>query len=452
MKRIVIFSLLCIGLFSGCASLRKSELGEVSAVIEDRTGFEVKRDEKEHTKESASVGPLVAEKMSMESAVQTALLNNPEVQALYEELGIAKADLAQAALFKNPTFEGHARTPDHGGETNVELVFLQDFMDILLMPFRRRAAGSEFERAKLVVMDVLISLVSEVKTAYYEAQAAEKVKQMHAVVLEAAEASRDLAERMSQAGNLNATGLGLQRSARHEAQINYLESESDARLAREPLNRLLGLRDEDAEKWEVSGELPELPPADPDFEGLKGIALENRLDYVAIAEHSQTLKRKLLATRLGIIPGAEVGFNTERESDGSRVTGLMWTVEAPVFDWKQAESARTKAEIRQNRYKLSGFEVLVLSEVREAYEKMKTARLKAEKYKNDLIPVRLQLIEDLQKHYNYMLVGVFQLLEAKRETLEAEKEYVRTIKDYWVAHSELERAVGGKLPIGGNHE
>lgn len=441
-----LFGLISIfGFLSGCASLRGGDYRDVYEPVEKRTGLQFEKPslKKDH---SEIISNLLVADLTIDNAIQVSLINNADLQALYQELGIAKADLLQASLFKNPRLEGHARIPNEDGNVNTEFLVIQDVMSILLMPLQRRVASSEFEEAKLRTSDAMISLLAEVKTAYYEAQAAERLKQMHATVLEAAEASAEFAERMSQAGNLNAPGLGLQRSALHEAQINYLESESDARLAREPLNRLLGLRDETAEKWKVKGDLSEPPPIDPDFEELSGIALENRLDYAAIKKHSQTLKRKLLAARLGIIPEAEAGFNTEREPDGDRVTGPMWAVEAPVFDWKQAESARTKAEIRQNRYKLSGFEVLILSEVRETYEKMNTSRLKAEKYKNDLIPIRHQLIEDLQKHYNYMLVGVFQLLEAKRETLEAEKEYVRTIKDYWVARAMLERAVGGKLP------
>lgn len=441
-----LFGLILIpGFLSGCASLRSGDYRDIYEPVEERTGLQLEKPslKKDH---SEVISNLLDADLTIDNALQVSLINNADLQALYQELGIAKADLLQESLFKNPRLEGHARTPNTEGKTNVEFLVIQNVMGILLMPLRRRVAASEFEEAKLRTSDAMISLLAEVKTAYYEVQAAEKVKQMHAAVLEAAEASREFSERMSQAGNLSAPQLGLQRSALHEAKINYLESESEARLAREPLNRLLGLRDENAEKWKVSRDLSEPPPIDPDFKELSGIALENRLDYAAIKKHSQTLKRKLLATRLGIIPEAEAGFNTEREPDGDRVTGPMWAVEAPVFDWKQAESARTKAEIHQNRYRLSGFEVLILSEVRETYEKMNTSRLKAEKYKNDLIPVRLQLVEDLQKHYNYMLVGVFQLLEAKRETLEAEKEYVRTIKDYWVARSLLERAVGGKLP------
>jgi cobalt-zinc-cadmium efflux system outer membrane protein len=42
-----------------------------------------------------------------------------------------------------------------------------------------------------------------------------------------------------------------------------------------------------------------------------------------------------------------------------------------------------------------------------------------------------------------MLVGVYDLLQAKRLEIEAEKATIETWKDYWLARVELERALGG---------
>jgi outer membrane protein, heavy metal efflux system len=43
-------------------------------------------------------------------------------------------------------------------------------------------------------------------------------------------------------------------------------------------------------------------------------------------------------------------------------------------------------------------------------------------------------------------VGIFELLEAKEEELEAGEAYVQSLKDYWIAHVCLAAAVGGRLP------
>ena len=46
-----------------------------------------------------------------------------------------------------------------------------------------------------------------------------------------------------------------------------------------------------------------------------------------------------------------------------------------------------------------------------------------------------------------MLLGVFQLLEAKRGEIDAGRMYVEALRDYWIARAELERAIGGRLEL-----
>jgi cobalt-zinc-cadmium efflux system outer membrane protein len=44
-----------------------------------------------------------------------------------------------------------------------------------------------------------------------------------------------------------------------------------------------------------------------------------------------------------------------------------------------------------------------------------------------------------------MLLGVFQLLLAKQAEVEAYRQYIESVRDYWIARAELERAVGTTL-------
>ena len=46
-----------------------------------------------------------------------------------------------------------------------------------------------------------------------------------------------------------------------------------------------------------------------------------------------------------------------------------------------------------------------------------------------------------------MFVGVFDLLQAKQSEINAGREYVKTLQDYWIARTRLERDVGGRLLI-----
>jgi outer membrane protein, heavy metal efflux system len=46
-----------------------------------------------------------------------------------------------------------------------------------------------------------------------------------------------------------------------------------------------------------------------------------------------------------------------------------------------------------------------------------------------------------------MLVGVFQLLTAKRDEIDAGRAYIEALRDYWIARTDLESAVGGELAL-----
>jgi outer membrane protein, heavy metal efflux system len=44
-----------------------------------------------------------------------------------------------------------------------------------------------------------------------------------------------------------------------------------------------------------------------------------------------------------------------------------------------------------------------------------------------------------------MLLGGYQLNQAKQIEFEAYREYIEALRDYWIARSDLERAVGTRL-------
>ncbi len=432
---------------AGCASFGKNDLNHIEKATNPKTGFSLTQsNQPEDIEIKKAIEPMLQEELTLDSALRIGLMHNPTLQGVYQELGIVKADLLQATLFKNPRFEGHARAPEGDGKTNVELAFVQDVMSVILMPVRRRVAAAEFEEAKLRTSDAVISVVAEIKTAYYELLAAERVKLLRKSITEASDAAREMAERLFAAGNINTIEIGIQKSFHEQAMIELMQSEYEAKVAREPLNRLLGLRGNLAGVWQVTRVLPELPKSDPPLEDLEELALKERLDYAAVRQEIEVLRRALLATRLGIIPEGEIGFNTEREPDGDRVAGPMWWFPIPLFDWQQAASSRAKSELRLGEFKASAFEVDVLSDVRKTREKMFAYRQIAERYRDQTIPIRQELVEAFQLHYNFMLQGVFRLLESKKDEIEAERAYIEALKNYWIAHTELERAVGGRLP------
>jgi cobalt-zinc-cadmium efflux system outer membrane protein len=44
-----------------------------------------------------------------------------------------------------------------------------------------------------------------------------------------------------------------------------------------------------------------------------------------------------------------------------------------------------------------------------------------------------------------MLVGAFEVFQARQDDIEAERKMIEATRDYWITRAELERTVGGDL-------
>jgi len=90
--------------------------------------------------------------------------------------------------------------------------------------------------------------------------------------------------------------------------------------------------------------------------------------------------------------------------------------------------------------------VNVRSEVREARDTMIAARDLKDYYGSVLLPQRVRILDQTQRHYNMMFKGAYDLLIAKQKEVETERAYVEAWRDYWIVRADLERALGGSLP------
>jgi outer membrane protein, heavy metal efflux system len=103
---------------TGCATFdQRAGFSDVSAAVEERSGKRVAWNlGTELDAEAAEeVRRLLAGPLTADGAIQVALLNNRELQALYAELGVAQADVVQAGLLANPIFDGALFFPVVGG-------------------------------------------------------------------------------------------------------------------------------------------------------------------------------------------------------------------------------------------------------------------------------------------------------------------------------------------------
>jgi len=434
----------------GCATMdRNIARSEVGAILDRRSGFQTQWDPSisEDHAVWAAVESIMNGEVTEENAVQVAILNNPSLQVVFEEVNIARADLVQAGLLKNPVFHARVGFPDSSDEAaNTEFELVGDVLDILQLPFRRAVAQQEFDQTKYQVAHAVLDLVAQVRSEYRALQALSQNLAMTRRYVRAYEYAAEFAKRQKEAGNISELEEASRSAAYYKARLDLGRIETDLLLQRERMNGLLGLSGESS-GWNVALPLPELPDTEPPLSELESLAMSNRLDLAAARHEVEKFGEATALEKMRLMSFGKAGVNTERETDGTRLTGPVFELEVPVFDQKQAVVARSTARWRQSEKGLAALERQALEEVRSGYHRLVLARRTAESYRETIIPLQEKVVEAAQKQYNYMLTGVYTLLQSKQDEIDSRRAYIDALRDYWISRVELERAMGSKLPI-----
>ena len=392
---------------------------------------------------------LLARPLTVDSAVRVALLNNQRLQAAFDELGIARGELVSALRFPNPSVDAALRFQDGSTPPHIEVEATLELTDLLFLPLRNGAADAGMDAAKAGVAGSVIDLVFEVRIAFWEYLAAAQTLELRRNILEALRASFDAAQRLHEAGNVTDLSLANEQALYEEARIAYTRSEAALRGRREELNVLMGLWGRSSE-WKVEGRLPEPRVVAPLLDRFEQRSVERSLDLELIRRrYEAAAKRANLAKARGWVPELRAGVAAEREHDDEEEVwkvGPTASLEVPLFYQGQGETALATAEANQQRKLFSDAAVRIRSTARSVAAELEATAASADYYKRVLLPLRERIVNGTQLEYNAMSVGIFQLLQAKRDQIETARAYVELLCDYWTLRAQAEQLLAGRLP------
>ena len=442
-------ALAVLPLLAGCGTVEKARGHDaVSELVEARTGVPTgwNQGTPDDQQVAEHVSKLLATGLNRKRALEIALVNNRELQATYEELGVSQAEMVQAGLLANPRIGGEIGFPVRGAGRNELLGSVtMDFLSVFLLPLRRSVAAERFAAAVARVANDALKVAAEASEHLTQVQAAEKMVELRRTIADGEQAAALLAERQHDAGNITDLDFARERAAFAQAKLDLAEAERALALARDDVNEVLGLFGEQT-KWKLAEELPEIPKAEPDLAGLESRAMRQRLDLAAARRTTALVRRMVALARTYRATGIlEIGADIHQDPDGPVVAGPSLTIELPIFDRRGAYIAGLEAQQRQAERQLQAAAVRARAEVRRARARLLVARDMIEHYGRSLMPLRERVLSETQLQYNGMQVGLFQLVAAKREQTEAYSGYIKALAEYWSARAELERALGGPL-------
>lgn len=429
---------------SGCSLVNTTEsFKDIQLMTGEKINSKIvwNQDEQKAKEVDIAVKKLLSKTLSVSDTVQIALLNSPSLQATYEEIGIAQADLVQAGLLQNPVFSIERRLSGK----SLELDIAQDFIDVLFIPLRTKVAENTLEATKRKVASEVIEHASKTKLAYYELQSHMQELEMLQKVSQVMDASASAAKKIFQAGNIIELELQNEQNLANEARIDLSLAENEIIQERERLNVMMGLWGSNI-YWEIEKRLPNPSNEDPDGTGLERLAISERLDLAAERKELDAFGSSInLAGYGAMISQAVLSFHSEAEPNGDTTRGPSLEIPIPIFNQGDSQRAKALAVFRQKAAHFMQHGIEIRSQVRATFNKMKAARKRIAFYQKEVLPLKAKILEQTQLQYNGMFMSVFQILQTKRDQIEAGKNFIESLKDYWIARTELELAVGGRI-------
>jgi outer membrane protein TolC len=433
----------------GCAGFTKDGgFDAVANATRAQLGKEVKWPRSAHTQADvdAQVTGLLAHPLSVEDAVQIALLNNRVLQAAFQELGISEAELVQASRLPNPRFD--LRHASAAGQYDIEETLSFNVLSLLTMPYAHDIEKRRFAQTQNLSVQRVAQLAKDTREAFYAAVAARESLNYLQQVRIAAETGAELAQRMVSAGNWNRLDQAREQSFYTDAVQNLTRARLAEESAREKLMSLLGLPAQQSGQpaLQLAETLPELPASLDSLPDVERAVLQERLDLQLMRMHIDELSKSLGLTKsTRFVNVLEVGAARVRQGPRAEPyeRGYTVTLEVPIFDSGAARVKRSEAIYAQAVDRFTQAAIEARSQIRLAYAGYRAAFELAQRQRDEVLPLRQAIARQNLLRYNASLISIFELLSDAREQVISVDGYIQSVRDFWIAKSRLDGALLG---------
>jgi outer membrane protein TolC len=172
--------------------------------------------------------------------------------------------------------------------------------------------------------------------------------------------------------------------------------------------------------------------------------MSQRLDVQMAKRNAEATAKALGLTKAtAFINVLDVGYINRSTTGIPRQNGYQISLELPIFDWGGANTARAEAIYMQSVHRTADTAVRARSEVREAYSAYRTSYDLARHYRDEVVPLRKKISDEVLLRYNGMLASVFELLSDSRDQVNSVNTAIEAQRDFWIAETDLQAAING---------
>ena len=441
--------LLTAAALAGCAPLGIVEQRQAVSTFAKTQGFgdtPVLTNAEARTKAEAQVTQQLQSPLSQDDAVRIALASSPALQAMRASYEAAAAKSSARAQPPNPmfTFERLVRKEDGGLDLDIGRILATSLFDWLSLPMRLQTAEREQAMQQLQATTAIAQTVANVRQAWVRAVAAQQAAMYFGQVRMAADASAELARRMQSVGNFSKLQRAREQVFYADATTQQARAQHAALATREALVRALGLTSAQAASLKLPDRLPDLPASPRSASEITQTALTQRLDVrLANAELENLGAARTYTAVQSVASGAHIAGIRNSETGKPPQRGYEIDLPVPIFDWGTGARRELGARIRAAQHTATNTARAASSQLRESHAAYTTSYEVAKHYRDEIVPLRKAIADEMLLKYNGMLLGVFELLADAREQIGSVILAIDAQRDFWLADAHLQSTLLG---------
>lgn len=313
----------------------------------------------------------------------------------------------------------------------------------------KRKLRIQLAQQESILTDVDISTFSRqvrrnTREAYYRAALAQAESALQARSQQLSERLRQIAQERFEAGAVAQVEVIRAESEVSRAQADLQVARRRERISLSQLNVLLN--EPASTLWELEGSLEESLP-EVSLPELIQRSHELNPELQRLAQEQKIEQSRLNLLKANRIPNLDVQFGTDFNSPPDFRVGPrgQLAVTLPLFTRNQGEIAQSLAKQRVLESETSATKRSVAGRVERAYFELSALQTQAQIYRQRLVP-NAQRVQGLaEESYRAGKTDILFVLDAQRNLLEVERNYLGSLASLQLAYATLEESVGGPL-------
>ena len=360
--------------------------------------------------------------LTLDTAVNYALQNNPEIAAVRQQHGIAAAGVVIARTYPfNPTLESRVRFA--GGPLSATVTNPVPFEHTVLLEweirhqrrYRREQAIAALSRTDAEIAfqetNLAIRVIRAFNLAVYRRAKLQLAEEVFHINEDAARRAQQL---MQQAHGVRPADLIVARAEALATQTLVGPARTAVVTARYDLNRLLGVVDDGEE---LQGALPAAPREwnrDALVESALGQRPDLRARQAAVAESAAALRLEI-ANRFG---NPTFGPNYEMDPTEIQMVGAQLIVPLPILNVHRGEIMQREAQQAQAVLQLRQSEFEVRQDVNSALGELESAKRSLQVYETQVSELQ-KALKAMEQLFESAEVDTLRVIDVRRKLIQA---------------------------------